>query len=181
MTILTHEATAHLWIDLIKTAETSCEIHLHELVEAYLIDLLKRYLKQTDMVDKVMATQFLEAFSMPASSQRQGQLLQKIGDECLLFAGLFPENADRRQVEVSYFVQIGKTAYHTVSVTAGDLFDLLSGQFVALMDVLQSIDPYRVLTPLKAYTQWETLKSKHALSILEKYRHHKMQKHWKLH
>lgn len=181
MTILTHETTTNLWKDLIKTAETSSDIHLHEVLESYLIDLLTKYLKQTHVVDQVMAIQYLEAFSMPASSHQKDHLLQKVGDECLLFAGLFPEIADKRHVNISYFVYMGRTAYHTVSVKAGDLFDLLAGQFVALMDVLQSIDPHRILSPLEAYAQWESLKSKRAFSMLETYKHHKAQKQGRFH
>jgi hypothetical protein len=165
MALLTQASAVILWQDLIKHAEDRCDIELKEDLEAYLVSLLMRYTNQPNVHDRVLAIAFLEALQKE-KHERQFSL-QVLGDECLLFAGLFPHLAEKRRVKISYFVNLGRSAYGAVSKKANDLYHSLAMQFVVLMDVLQSIRPHTELLPLQAYEQWEELGSRRALQILQ--------------
>jgi len=167
MPLVTRETSIALWQDVIHHAEGRCDIKLTEELEVYLISLLARYMDRPDIAQQVFATAFLE--SMHQQERQRTISLQHVGDQCLLYAGLFPQAAERRQVKLSYFVDLGRSAYATISHTANDLFWLLAYQFVSVMDVLQSIKKETDLLPLDAYTQWDELGSKRAWQVLQQY------------
>ena len=171
MTILTCSTEVSLWRDTVRHGEDMCAIALEEELEAYLVFLLMRYVSHPEVAKRVLAAKFLESMQVHGS-QRQA-LLQSLGDESLLFAGLFPHLAQRKQVKLRYFVDIGKAAYSTISLKKNDLFCTLAQQFVVLMDVLQSIHQHAKdvadLLPLEAYERWNTIGSQRALHILEQY------------
>ena len=167
MTLLTHTNSLVLWQDIVKHAENRCSIALKKELEAYLVSLLNRYTDQPKVAKQVIATAYLEALNLRENERNIS--LQHIGDQCLLYAGLFPRMTERKLVKINYFVDLGRAAYATISQTTNDLYDLLALQFVVLMDVLQSIRPYSDLLPLEAYEQWNELHSQRALRILREY------------
>lgn len=167
MTLLTEQTPLALWQDTIKIAEKRCSIILNEDLESYLTSLLMRYANRPDLAHKVFAMTFLEAQQARALERRMS--LQLVGDECLLYAGLFPRAAEKRHVKINYFVDLGRGAYAAISRTNNDLYDSLAVQFVNLMDVLQSIQPNQDLMPLEAYDQWNLVGSQRALKTLQKY------------
>lgn len=157
-----------LWRDVIKGAEDRCRVDLPLEIESYLVSLLIRFTSQADFANHIMAKEFLRAMQETELLRRYS--LANVGDQCLLLSGLFPGCAARRQVNVRYFVDIGRSAYSTISHTATDLYGMLSMQFVLLMDVLQSLNQRHILLPLEAYELWQELGSKHALAVLQSYR-----------
>lgn len=167
MTLLVSETSFNLWHEVIKAAEDRCAIMLNDDLEVYLISLLMRYSNKPEMAQQIFAENYLEA--LQKQDRQRSVCLQGVGDQCLLYAGLFPQQAERRHVKITYFVDIGRAAYANMSKTANDLFWILALQFVALMDVLQSIPEKPVLLPLEAYEQWEKLGSKRALQMLREY------------
>lgn len=167
MTLLTSQTPVVLWYDVVKNAEDRCSITLNEELEAYLISLLIRYTDKPEVAQQIFAKAFLNAIQQ--GEKQRILALQNVGDQCLLYAGLFPRQAEKRRVRITYFVDLGRAAYSNISNTANDLYWALSLQFVALMDVLQSIRQPPDLLPLEAYEQWSQLGSKRALSILQSY------------
>lgn len=167
MNVVTSETSVLLWQDVVKQAEERCSIKLETELEAYLTSLLIRYANKPDVAQQVFARTFLEA--MQLRERERYASLQHVGDQCLLFAGLFPQSAQKKHVKISYFVDIGRSSYAYISDTAHDLFWCLAYQFVALMDVLQSIRHYPDLLPLQAYEQWNEVGSQRALQILRLY------------
>lgn len=167
MNLLTNNNPVDLWQDVIKHAEGRCSIALREELETYLISLLIRYTNKPEVAKQIFATAYFEAFRLHQNERKTS--LQHVGDQCLLFAGLYPHVAEKRHVKISYFVDMGRSAYAGVSGKAHDLYWTLAFQFVALMDVLQSIRQYPDLLPLEAYEQWEEVGSQRALQILREY------------
>lgn len=167
MNLLTNSTTMSLWHDVVKHAEGRCSVTLKGELEAYLISLLMRYTNQPQAAKYVAATMFLNA--LHAHHAEREISLQRVGDQCLLFTGLFPRVAEKRHVKINYFVDVGRSAYAAISHTANDLYGSLALQFVVLMDVLQSIRPHSDLMPLEAYEQWDALGSQRALKILQEY------------
>lgn len=167
MSLLVEKPEITLWQEAIKQAENRCSIDLNEELETYLISLLMRYAKRPELVKQLFGQAFLEALQ-----QRDPQRLtslQHVGDQCLLFAGLFPDAAKKRHVKIAYFVDLGRSAYAAISATGHDLYWTLAFQFIALMDVLQSIRPDSTLLPLEAYERWTELGSQRALQMLKVY------------
>jgi hypothetical protein len=171
MTLQTASDIIALWKDAIRHGEKLCSVTLQSELEEYLVSLLVHYTNKPEFAKQIIALKFLE--SMQAAPNQRMLGLRMVGDQCLLFSGLFPHIADRKQVKISYFVDMGRSAYAAISAKAYDLNDLLAGQFVILMDVLQSIrqfsDDIPDLTPLAAYEQWNTLGSARALRALKNY------------
>lgn len=158
-----------LWHEVIQQAENACAISLDQDLEIYLTSLLIRYSNKPDIAKQILAEAFLKALQKQANERNLS--LQHVGDQCLLFAGFFPRAAHKKQVKVKYFVDLGRSAYGAISQATNDLYATLALQFVALMDVLQSIRPEHAdfMLPLEAYEQWQSLGSKRALQILRAY------------
>ena len=168
MGLLINSTSLILWQDVIKYAENRCSITLEEELETYLISLLVRYTNKPDIAKHIVATAFLEALQKREPHQRH-LCLQHVGDQCLLFSGLFPRIIEKRHVKISYFVDLGRSAYAALSNKTNDLYGSLAIQFVVLMDVLQSIRHSSDLLPLEAYDQWAEVGSRRALKILQEY------------
>lgn len=127
-----------------------------------------RYTKEVDLAKRTLGLDYLEA--QQCQAQERLVLLQMVGDECLLYAGLFPQAASNKQVKISYFVELGQSAYISISQTSQDLFNTLAIHFVLLMDVLQSIGERSLLLPLEAYELWQEVGSQRAYDILQSYK-----------
>ena len=167
MTLLTNPDPIMLWQEVVKDAEQRCAVHLKHELEAYLVSMLSRFTNQPDIANKLIAKEFLEA-QLKKHPERYISL-QIVGDQCLIYAGLYPRQAAKKLVKINYFVDLGRSAYASVSRGTNDLFGSLAMQFVILMDVLQCIRPDLGLLPLEAYEQWHLVGSKRALRALQTY------------
>jgi hypothetical protein len=169
--LLTGQTSVALWHDMVHDAEAKCGILLAQDLEAYLVFLLMRFLKRPDLANQIIALEYLQ--KMRLSAGKRLLELQEVGDKCLLFSGLFPHLAAKRFVTISYFVNMGQSAYASVSTANHDLFESLAYQFVPLMDVLQTIQAYTKkhpdLLPFEAYDLWNETHSKRALKLLQGY------------
>lgn len=168
--ILLNSTPIALWHDIIQEAEINCEIDLREELEAYLVYLMMRYTSKTEFIKQNMAINLLQGLKLPNNSKQVA--LQEVGDQCLLFTGLFPNIGSKRLVKISYFVNLGQSAYGAISVKRNDLYHSLAKQFVPLVDVLQSVRHYTDqipdLMPLQAYDLWNETGSQRALKVLKK-------------
>lgn len=139
--LILHPTSTAQWLGLIHEAQHTLSIRLHEEIESYLVFLLMRFADEPNVVQSVLGLDFLE--STQKLSRNQPDQLRSVGDKCLLFAGLFPDRAQKRQVTPEYFVQLGKTAYfnvaaHTVMEKQAELFVELCQKFLTLTDILQA-------------------------------------------
>jgi hypothetical protein len=171
MKVLTHSTPVALWQEIVHEAEAACETTLQHELEAYLVFLLSRYINKPEIAKLTMATELMQA--LQSSRTTRDAALQGVGDTCLLFSGLFPGLATKRLVKISYFVSVGRGAYFAISKKSNDLYDMLSQQFVSIMDILQSIrlqtQNHPDLMPLEAYDLWNDAGSKRALKVLKQY------------
>lgn len=159
------------WQALVAEAEELSGVQLDEDLESYLVFTLMRYLRRPEMAQRILALDFLEAFQQ--SHPQRSEALRDVGDQCLLFSGLFPRRAERRRVRVSYYVKLGRSAYQnladSLSKTA-DLFALLAEEFITAMDTLQAIrvlgQQTTGLLPAQAYELWQDTASRQAYAEL---------------
>lgn len=159
------------WHALVGEAQHSLACKLDEELESYLVFLLIRFTNKPEMANRVLAIDYLESLQRYGKTRLNG--LKDVGDQCLLFSGLFPQQARQRRVKVSYYVDLGRSAYRELSDQATDtnLFNALAQRFVLLMDILQTIRslnrPQAILEPQHAYELWQETGSQHALRALQ--------------
>ncbi len=137
--LILHPTATSQWHALLNDAQASSQCFLNEELESYLVFLLMRFNQSPHIASSVLALDFLKVSQTPAGKIKR-DLLQQVGDQSLLFSGLFPGLAKKKHVSVDYFIQIGKTAYHTVAEQdACDLFRALSIHFKSMRRVLSAI------------------------------------------
>jgi len=132
-----------------------------------------RFSSSPQMANKIMALEFLQ--TQNNFGTHKSLSLRDVGDQCLLYSGLFPGRARRRRVRVSYYVNIGKSAYLSLAEFSrksdNNLFSTLAKEFVPLMDVLQSMREVNnksiFLDPIQAEELWADTGSAHALETLK--------------
>ncbi|HFD80289.1 MAG TPA: hypothetical protein ENK05_07875 [Gammaproteobacteria bacterium] len=154
------------WHALVNEAQAAARSNLDESLESYLVFLLMRFCGQPELARRVMALEFLRA---QEAHVQQTERLREVGDQCLLFSGLFPQVAEKRMVRVSYFVNIGRSAYDQLAAMVDRHSDRLYGRlaetFVGVMDVLQAmrgLSGETVLQPLAAAELWTDTGSREA-------------------
>jgi hypothetical protein len=160
------------WHALVNEAQQNANCKLEEELESYLVFLLIRFTTKPDIADRVLALDYLESLQKHGKNRLTG--LKDVGDQCLLYSGLFPQRAKRRRVKISYFVDLGRSAYREISdqtsSNINSLFLELAHSFVLLMDVLQSMRTLGAnqsyLEPLQAYDLWQDTGSKQAFKTL---------------
>jgi len=169
--LVTYPTQTAQWQSLVADAQKACAQLLDENLESYLVFLLMRFLEKPEIANSVLGLEFLESLQQPAHEK-----LRDVGDKCLLFSGLFPQHAERRRVKISYFVNIGQSAYANLSTllqeNAPGLYSNLSEGFVTMMDVLQSMgslaNEQQYLALLQAAELYRDTGSQRALDILRR-------------
>ena len=131
------------WRDLVDEAAMQAGYHCDDNIEHYLVLTLDHFTTDNHLSSAVVALDFLLA--LDSMGREGGGQIRKVGDECLLLAGLFPERAARKHVPVDYFVGIGQYAYQLLTQTHfkmlydSELFAKLSNEFPHLIDLLQTM------------------------------------------
>jgi len=172
--LVIHPTPTAQWHALVNEAQIAAQCQLDEDLESYLVFLLMRFTTRPEMHSRIMAAEFLEECQSP--NNHQHERWRDIGDHCLLFSGLFPQQAQRRLVSLGYFIALGQNAYsqiadsnnHPEMGSHSELYNDLANDFVLLMDILHSIRTLRhdndpLLQPLQAYELWMQTGSQHAL------------------
>lgn len=161
------------WYELIKEAQAISGQCYGDDLEGYLAFLLLRHFNDPGLCTHTLGIEYLEASDKKSSLKREQ--LRDIGDLCLLYSGLFPNLAEKRRLSISYFVDLGRTAYNGVAAEAekeknlAKLFDELEMHFVGLMDVLHVIremNGENELSVIKAFELWEQTGSQYAKDVI---------------
>lgn len=144
--LILHPTEISQWHALVNEAQALTQLVLNEDTESYLVFLLMRYTQGPKLIESVIALDFLEA--MRNGRHRQVELLREVGDKSLLFCGLFPGMARKRQVSLDYFSDMGQAAYLSVSELQerqlSELYFELSAQFSNLQNILQAMSGHSV-------------------------------------
>jgi hypothetical protein len=129
------------WYALVNEAQASTQLMLNENTESYLVFLLQRFSQTPQLLESVVALDFLE--SMHIAGKQQVERLRTVGDKSLLLCGLFPGVATRRHVTLDYYTGMGQAAYLTISELqdkrTSELFLQLSEYFVSMQKILQAM------------------------------------------
>lgn len=156
------------WRALMTRAQARSGIVLAADVEAYLLRVLRAYLRDPACLGETVWREL----GARVVGRRHGERddLRLVGDHCLLLSGLLPEQAIRHRVPLGYFVQVGRHAYREHAARSQDrLFSRLQEHFVALMDVLGALRAEGgsgSLDPLTTYQLWRETGSRRAFREL---------------
>lgn len=160
------------WHTLVEEAEQDYGCHLDEAMQSYLVFTLMRFARSQRLNSQALAIDYLRSHQLP--SNLRSEQLRDIGDQCLLVSGLYPQSAEKRQVGVSYYVDLGRSAYHHISTVTqksiAELYQQLAESFILLMDLLQTIRQYSMpaLQPMAAMDLWQQTGSQAALKQISK-------------
>ena len=139
--LILHPTDISQWYALVNEAEAATQLALNENTESYLVFLLQRFSQAPQLLESVIAIDFLE--SMGASGQPHIDKLRAVGDKSLLLSGLFPGIAQRRHVTIDYYTGMGQTAYLTISelkhASVSELYLELSECFTSMQKILQAM------------------------------------------
>lgn len=161
------------WHALVSEAEQACATRLDEELESYLVFLLIRFTARPDLASRVLALDFLN--SLDVHGRMQEEQLRDVGDQCLLYSGFYPEQAQRRLVRSAYFVDLGRSAYGMLAErlrhATAEVYGQLAHAFVNLRDVLQTmreLDGEGSLDPLANAELWSETGSRRALDRFQR-------------
>ncbi len=158
------------WHNLVSEAEAAAHCQLDETMESYLVFTLMRFCQRPELTHSIMALEFLDGLQQ--NGLKQHDALRDIGDKCLLVSGLFPHTARRRLVNISYFIDIGRSAYQHLHERAHSIYGQLALEFVPMMDVLHALRSLDAnseqLNLLESYQLWEKNDSQYALAQVHK-------------
>jgi hypothetical protein len=131
------------WYALVNDAVIQSGYHVDELLKHYLIITLNHYSTDCQLSSVVIAVDFLHSLE---TFGRLGYLqLRQVGDRCLLLAGLFPEQAQKKHVTDQYYISIGRQAYDVLAhipiqtTYDAELYHQLSDEFLCLINILQTM------------------------------------------
>lgn len=165
------------WFELVKQAESSSGLIVGEELEHYLVNLLLRFMNKPELANTVLGLEYL--LGEQQSGYGRWDALRKVGDECLLYSGLYRARAQKRRCRVSYYVKLGQRSYSSAAMQLRKesefsiLLDQLGSSFVRLMDVLQSIRALggseQQLTLIQAVDLWHDTGSEIAKKIISQH------------
>ena len=131
------------WHQLVRQAKDDCGHQFSDSLNHYLVLTLRAFVNKTDIASNVLALSYLE--NCDRESHVSIQNMRYVGDQCLILSGLFPERAQKRNVSLGYYVDLGKNSYMQLAGASrylkvdNELFYELGIHFVGLMDVLHSL------------------------------------------
>ncbi len=125
------------WHALIGRAEAAeCRL-LDGDAGRYLVNLLVCYSAREASGENLLAS--LQGRTVVFEALSSGAL-RELGDHCLLLSGLMPEMVSSRGLPLTDMVHAGRQAYATLAARQADpVYAILAGEFVSLMDLLQTM------------------------------------------
>jgi hypothetical protein len=150
--------------DLVRGAMRTHEVESSEPAEHYLVALLERFAKPAPGWDsRPLALEYLE--SLHTTRPHRCAKLKHVGDTALFLSGMFMEHLERRAVSTTYYMTLGRIAYHQLATLApsdteerGDVFAEIAQRFPDFVRVLSEIS-FAELFPgdeqtVRIYTRW---------------------------
>ena len=169
--LVLHPTSEAQWHALVTEAAHSVNCKLDEDMESYLVFLLMRFATRPEMAERVMALDYLE--SMQMTGDKRFDQLRDVGDQCLLYSGLFPARSLRKRVSVTYYVDLGRSAYQQLAEilqhSLAQLYGQIAHGFIHMMDVLHAMrdmDQQNRLQPVLAWDLWQVTGSRYAEKII---------------
>ena len=160
--------------ELVDAAMQHQRVSAQELTSFYLVNLLASFMHldhSPGARDEALGVRLVKALAAQGAKQRDE--LRHVGDLSLFISGFFSDSLNRRLVDVDYYIQLGEHAYGSLARRDGpfgDVFDELSGKFVAFVDVLSEVSEHSAMTSnadlLRLYEKWLRTKNRRSGDLL---------------
>ena len=179
--ILAPDSPHEYFRKLVQGAIKNQKVDTSEEAEFYLVHLLGDFIDAgrlfcTDVHgSKEEPLALMLARALQANYHRKIQILKHMGDIALYIAGFFPESIHRKLINIEYYIQMGGSAYQTISDLISPkvitkLFGELAQKFVPLVDVLSEVSEKSMLKGnpniLQLYELWLSTGSERVQQIL---------------
>lgn len=115
-TAIHHGTLESFFFEEIERAQERCGQSLSDEAEAYVVGLLARFTRRTQVAGRrseALALDYLRARGEPSGAAR-AQALRGVGDRALYISGVAPRSVHRSAVDVRYVRGIGEAAYREV-------------------------------------------------------------------
>jgi len=112
-----HGTLESFFFEEIERAQARCGQSLSDAAEAYVVGLLARFARRTQVAGRhsePLALDYLRARGEPSGAAR-AQALRGVGDRALYISGVAPRSMHRSAVDVRYVRGIGEAAYREVA------------------------------------------------------------------
>jgi hypothetical protein len=150
MVQMRHGAPAGLWQALVHEAGERAGFALDESRESYLVFVLLRHQGDGQLLVRMQGLDWLHAQAQSGATREES--LREVGDRCLLIAGLFPALAERRRVNVRYYMDIGRSAYLDIADSGRSayaaMFRQLATGYEELVRTLRAVRPDMIGVPV---------------------------------
>ena len=129
------------WQNILSEIQAKNSIYLGDELESYMVFMLMRFVEKFELVDTIVSMDILA--SQQLSDNIKEVKLRDVGDSCLIFAGLFPGRAYKRNVKNTYYVEMGQLAYSMLSnvktIQLANVYSALANNFPLLVRLLKEI------------------------------------------
>lgn len=163
--LLREQTPAEYFKELVESALERQHLHIGDLTEYYLVNLLCQYVRPDARVHgadqgQPLALQLARALESAGIEQRTR--LRCLGDFSLFMSGFFSDSFRLRLIDVDYYKSMGEYAYGSLSRSEdeafAEVFHELSSRFVGFMDVLSDVSERTALAAptdvLRLYEKW---------------------------
>lgn len=97
--------------EIVLEGEYKAGVTLDHETEAYVVQLLAKYIDKPSFNDKPVAVKMLTSLQMP--NDKRKEVIKDVADECLLINGF--ELGKRKWPTENYYVDMGRLAYSNVA------------------------------------------------------------------
>jgi hypothetical protein len=161
--------------EMVDAAMQHQRVSAQELTSFYVVNLLASftYLDHSPGArdNEALGVRLVKALGEQGTKQRDE--LRHVGDLSLFISGFFSDSLNRRLVDLDYYIQLGEHAYASLArrdAAFGEVFDELSGKFMAFVDVLSEVSEQTAMTSnrdlLRLYEKWLRTGSKRSGDLL---------------
>ena len=174
--LVRRETPVEYFRELVESAMQRQHLSARELTSFYLVNLLAGFVhldsSSAAADDEGLGVRFVKALQEAGAKQRDE--LRQVGDLSLFISGFFADSLTRSLVDIDYYIQLGEQAYGSLARQGddpfGDVFDELSGNFAAFVDVLGEVSERTALTSntdlLRLYEKWLRTRSRRSGDLL---------------
>jgi hypothetical protein len=171
-----NESPVEYFRELVEATMQRQHLSARQLTSFYLVNLLTGFVHFNRLPaagdDEPLGVRFVKA--LQEAGIRQRDELRHVGDVSLFISGFFADSLTRSLVDIDYYIQLGENAYGSLARqgdgTFGDVFDELSGNFPAFVDVLGEVSERSALTSnadlLRLYEKWLRTRSRRSGNLL---------------
>ncbi len=165
------------------------KLDLDEHVEFYIVNLLCEFVKpeklptpsgELDILGTPLALILKNAYEAPPADQLK--IFKVLGDTSLYITGFFQDFFNRKTFDVGYYINLGSSAYGSVSNLAREqhsddsfsaMYNELAEKFVVLVDVVSEVSdslvPNKDVDILSIYDRWITSNSDRLRKLLQQH------------